>query len=104
MKNPIINMSKKDQRIAYRAASAAYETPRYLCYDIWEAYEKPSVYKVRAWNRCKELCHSLSGWGLAITGHNSMTFSVVFQYSDPDTGELCYAYITKDYDRFCYAS
>lgn len=71
-------------------------------YDIYEAYEKPSIYKVRAWNYCKEMCKALNGFNLRITGHNCMAFTVKFEFAHPENGALCTAWITKDYDRFCY--
>lgn len=66
--------------------------------DIYEAYEKPSVYKVQAWNYCKDLCKQYDGHCPAITGKNCMAFSVGFiGYVD---GIKCYFHITKDYDRY----
>ena len=30
--------------------------------------------------------------------------AALLEQVDPETGELCYGYITKDYDRFCKAA
>lgn len=66
--------------------------------DIYEAYEKPSIYKVRAWEYCKSLMNEYKGYGLVITGKNCMAFSAGFiGYVD---GLKCYFHITKSYDRY----
>ena len=105
MKSSVELTAKKDRRIARRAAEWAYSDRNWKHYhDIYEAYKNPSIYKVRAWNRCKDLCARMNGWGLTISAAGVQTFSVVFSYPDEVTGEICYAYITRDYDRFCYES
>ena len=71
--------------------------------DIYSAYKNPSVYKVRAWNWCKELCREMHGYDLIISAAGCQTFSVVFTFNERGTGRKCYAYITRDYNRFCYA-
>lgn len=67
--------------------------------DVYTSY---SVYKKNAYNRCVELMHNLGGWGLAIISYNSQAFTVGFMFCDDETGEVMFAYITKDYDRYCY--
>lgn len=67
--------------------------------DIYDAYERPSRYKVSAWNDCKELCKSLNGFNLRIASRNTCKFTVTFGYFDPVDGDLRVAYITRDYDR-----
>jgi len=93
----------RDARIARAAATYAYSGKSWKCYhDIYEAYKTPSVYKVRAFWRCKNLCREFNGYDLVISAAGCQTFSVCFKFNAPD-GRLCYAYITRDYDRFCYA-
>lgn len=99
----INNTSKKGQRIAKAAAEHAYNNRRWTYDSIWNAYEKPSAAKVKAWDYCRELCAKLGGFDLIISSKNTMVFSVVFKFIDPETGALSYAYITRDYDRFCHA-
>lgn len=70
-------------------------------YDIYEAYKKPSVYKVYAWRNCIELCKAFNGYDLKITGHNCMSFTVVFKFIHPIHGNVCCAWITKDNNRYC---
>lgn len=99
----IDNMSKQGQKIARNAAEYAYNHPAYTYDDIYSAYSRPSANKIRAWDHCKELCRSLKGYALRITGKSSHAFSAVFKFNDEETRELCYCYMTKDYTRYCYA-
>ena len=94
----------RDARIARAAATYAYSPkswrPAYT--SIYDAYKSPSVHKVRAFWRCKNLCSEFNGYDLVISAAGCQTFSVCFKFTAPD-GRPCYAYITRDYDRFCYA-
>lgn len=98
----INNTSKKDQKIARSAALHAYSNRRWTYNSIWSAYGKPSEAKCRAWNYCRELCDKLGGHDLIISSKNTMVFSVCFKFETED-GKPAFAYITRDYDRFCYA-
>ena len=103
MNERIKNTSKAGQKKAREAAVFAYAHKAWTYDDIYSAYKKPSVYKVRAWNWCKELCREMHGYDLIITGASRFAFSVVFTFNERGTGRKCYAYITRDYNRFCYA-
>lgn len=103
MDQNILNTKKADQRKAREAATYAYNNRRWTFSDIWDAYGKPSAAKVRAWDYCKNLCSEKNGTDLIITGRNSMKFSAVFKFKEEGTGRDCFAYITKDYDRYAYA-
>lgn len=79
-------------------------------YEMWEGsnarelgdvYASYSVYKERAMRRCKQLCEDLGGFDLKIVSHNTNMFTVGFEYPDAETGELMFAYITRDYDLAC---
>lgn len=86
---------------AAKAAFAGYSRPSYYHKNgIYSAYTRPSVYKVRAWEYCKELCRKLNGRGLMILGHGAQTFSVGFTFTDPE-GVNRFAYITRDYNSVC---
>ena len=100
----ITNTSNANRRIARERAESAYSNRRWTYGDIYEAYDRPSREKVRAWDYCKRLYDEMGGFDLLIASRNTFNFSVVFKFSDSETGELCYAYITRDYDRFCTAS
>ena len=98
-----IEMTKKaDQRKAREAAIWAYRNPR-RADDIFKAYAKPSRAKIEAWEYCKALCKEKNGNSLIISGHSPMKFSAVFKFKEEGTGRDCFAYITKDYDRYAYA-
>lgn len=45
---------------------------------IYKAYGRPSVYKVRAFERCEGIMHEFDGYSLRIVGHNSSQFSAAF--------------------------
>lgn len=47
--------------------------------DIYDAYEKPSYNKIRAWNECKKQCEQENGRGIVITGRNTCTFTAAWQ-------------------------
>lgn len=66
--------------------------------NIWQAYDKPSYLKVEAWHDCENMCRELDGFGLCITGAGCQTFSVMFDFAHPETGELMRAHITRDYN------
>ena len=57
---------------AYRA----YE--RSSTYSLWDAYDKPSCYKERAWEEIEEFCREIGGRGLKMIGWNCCMFSCGF--------------------------
>lgn len=104
MENSIISRSITAQKTAQAAAAWAYSPRNYKsASDIYTAYKTPSVHKVRAFERCKSLCARLNGYDLRIAAAGHQTFSVVFRFTDAETGKPCVAYITRDYDRFAFA-
>ena len=68
--------------------------------ELYHVYGRFSRAKINAMDYCKELMHSLNGTDLRICSHNDHSFSVGFEFPIPATGELCFAYITKSYDRY----
>lgn len=100
----IMNTSKQGQRTAQAAAAWAYSPRNWKsAADIYGAYKTPSIYKLRAFERCKELCAKMRGRDLIISAAGCQTFSVVFRFTDSTNGKEAVAYITRDYDRFAYA-
>lgn len=99
---------KNTSRARQRAAEAAFRASqtewgrRNACYDIYDAYQRPSRAKLRAYEYCLELFRELDGYDFQILGHNTTTFSVGFRYFGKNTGAACFAYITRDYDSFCF--
>lgn len=67
--------------------------------NIYNCYAKPSFYKIKALEYCNDLCRQLKGYDLKIIGYNCMQFSVGFHFEKNDC--LYFAYITKDYNKFC---
>jgi hypothetical protein len=99
----VINTTKQNQKIARAAAETAYSHRDWTYETLWDAYEKPSFAKAKAWKYCVDLCREMGGFDMVISARNCMVFSVVFTFVDNETGVVCYAYITRDYDRFCEA-
>ena len=84
------------------------ENMRYQ-YKVWQrstatclgdVYGRFSHNKNIAMKRCVDLMMSLHGRRLRILSHNSFSFTVGFEFPHPETGGLCFAYITPSYDRF----
>ena len=97
-----VNQAKTDKKNS-KIALAHYDAySRSWLYDLEDCYNNYSQYKRNAYNRCLQLMSDLDGYALRIISHNSMQFTVGFEFADPDTGECMFAYITKDYDRFAY--
>ena len=69
-------------------------------YDIDDAYSNCSHAKRNAWEYCKKLCADYDGWDLRIISKNTFAFSAGFYFISKETGCICFAYITKDYDRY----
>ena len=66
---------------------------------LWECYNNYSPRKSEAMEYCKRLMHELNGWGLRIVSYNCNVFTVGFLFMNEDD-EKCFAYITRDYDRY----
>lgn len=67
-------------------------------YNLYHLYNNASIYKHNAYNYCVNLMNKMNGHDLKILGGNSQTFSVGFLFEND--GKECFAYITKDYNRF----
>lgn len=84
-----------------RIAKEHYEDyKRATASELWEVYGRFSRAKINALDYCKSLKFKMNGRNGRIISANTFQFSYGFEYDDPDTGALCFAYITKDYDRF----
>lgn len=100
-----IHCTTRDRQRAAEAAYKSYDSEwgrRRACRDIYEAYDNPSLAKVRAFQYCLQLCREHDGYDFRIIGHNCMTFSFGFKYTGKNTGRDCFAFITRDYDSYCF--
>lgn len=70
-------------------------------YNLWDVYGTYSRNKAMAFLNCRQKMLALDGWGLKILSHNSQAFTVGFEFADKETGVVRFAYITKDYVRYC---
>lgn len=64
--------------------------------NIWEAYQRPSEYKCRAWRDIEAMCYRMGGYGLSVLGHNCMKYSAAFKAVEDGIEKLFY--FTADYD------
>ena len=69
-------------------------------YNIFQAYNRPSDAKIRAFDYCLDLMSKLDGHGIRIVGHNCMTFSAGFEFEKD--GRRYYCHITPTYDYWGY--
>ena len=69
-------------------------------YTLDHAYKSYSIAKANAFDYCIDLMKTKNGWGLKIISANTFAFSVGFWFIHPETGAVCFAYITRDYDRY----
>jgi hypothetical protein len=104
IKADIKNTSRARQRAAEAAfrASQTEWAKKNVYRSLNDVYSRPSSAKLRAYEYCIRLFHELDGYDFRILSHNSMTFSVGFRYYGKNTGAACFAYITRDYDSFCF--
>lgn len=63
---------------------------------IWQAYKRPSVYKVRAWEWCQTGCRDDGGQWLYVTGWNNSKFTCAYFCGHHETGEQCIVVHTAD--------
>ena len=71
-------------------------------YRLCDVYDNFSVAKDNAWEKCKDLCILLNGWGICITSHNTFAFTVMFDFEHPETGREMRAFITRDHKHAYY--
>lgn len=65
-------------------------------FDIWDAYKRPSHYKIRAWEWVKAACKEDGGHGICVTGANCSKFTAAYFCSHYETGEACIVVHTAD--------
>lgn len=106
MKNVKIN-GEWFEVIRPRKNKPEYAVPSSWDYtDIYQAYVKPSVYKVDIWNYWNHFYgDKVYSFGVPfISGRNCMTFTVTFNVFDNSTYEwIGVAIITKDHNRLYLA-
>ena len=66
---------------------------------IYDAYQKPSDYKVRAYNQCISIAKEYNGFNFTILGANCQTFSVGFECTL--NNKLHFVWITPYNHRIC---
>lgn len=67
-----------------------------------DVYGSFSAAKARAYMYCRALEAEFDGFDGGITGHNSQFFTYMFDFVNPDTGELMRAHITPTYNHAYY--
>lgn len=86
-------------KLHHKAAAPAMYCKGYTLSDVYDSW---SDKKQIAFDYCRRMFNDLDGWNFCISGANCMTFSVMFDFKNPDTGELMRAHITKDYNHAYY--
>ena len=71
-------------RNAYRTIKNGQEV-----YNIYFAYARPSIYKIRAWEWVKTSCKEDGGYVACITGWNTSKFTAAYFCPHYETGERC---------------
>lgn len=66
----------------------------YAYSNIYDAYERPSIYKIRIWEKWEEDLKDFS-ISMYITSWNTFQFSIAGELVLPTTGEVVPYYITK---------
>ena len=56
--------------------------------ELYEVYGSYSSAKARAMKECKEKCSAMDGTNFHIISHNGWSFSVAWNFINPDTGEV----------------
>ena len=64
--------------------------------NIFQAYGKPSMKKIEAFEYCENLCKKHDGHGLKIITRNTDKFTAGFEYKE--NGIPMFMYITPSYD------
>lgn len=90
-------MTTREQENRARANINSWRRSTY--YELWDAYGRCSSRKKAAWDYCKNLCAKLDGTGLKVISRNSHIFTAGFEYTDKETGEVMFMYISPNYDR-----
>ena len=68
--------------------------------DIYNFYDKPSLYKVEIWHEWVEWAMNTDNVAsFYISGANCMQFSIMGCYQDPSTGKVYNLYITRNHNR-----
>lgn len=84
-------MTKKQESMKWSYDNAKAKT-------LWEAYERPSSAKVRAYDSCLADVSAHNGYGQRITGASSHFFSFAFLYDDQAGKHLRYHTHANVYD------
>lgn len=56
--------------------------------ELYQIYGSYSAAKGRAMKECKEKCAAVNGYNFRIIGHNGWAFSVAWNFTNSDTGEM----------------
>ena len=65
--------------------------------NIWQAYNRPSYNKEKAWARCEEICKDHNGYNLKVISRNTFVFTAGFESVDLETGVCLFTLITPNY-------
>ena len=86
-------MTTKEQENRARANYLTYRNSSWT--ELYDAYDSFSKGKVDAWKYCRDLCKQYNGRDLKVVNRNCHKFTAGFEYTDPESGEIMFMYITK---------
>ena len=100
-KNKALKMTTKgEKRFMYNYWQSYFYHPLGR---INDAYKDPSYFKVQAWEyeiaRAKKIYSHVMN--TQVITRNTFAFSMGYEFTDAETGELCFMYITPSYRRYC---
>lgn len=89
---------KQEEKVALQNYHTSYKRSKYHSLD--EAYGKFSSKKWAAWKYCLRLFEKYDGSCLRICNRNSWVFTAGFTFTDKETGDEMFCYITPTYNAF----
>lgn len=102
-RNDYVNIITKEVKATTKEAEAlrqdAQRWGRWTYNNIWEAYERPSIYKIRSFEEIERRARETEGYNhdLRIIGKNCMQYSTVYTFTEDGK-----TYIVKDTKDNCY--
>ena len=81
MKDIIKGSTKRGQRILAMADA-------YIGENLWDAYSSFSHDKAKAYEKCRRLCYEDNGYNFHICSANTYQFTVSWEYTNEETGEI----------------
>ena len=86
------------KRIARSAFDRFINGSKYT--SIYEVYKRPSEFKASAYNDCINIMNKFAVLEYGIVSRNVFMFTFGFTFVHPNYGNICFAYITPNYNTY----